>query len=680
MFEQFPYADMQQLNLDWIIKITKDFLDQYTSIQQIISDGMTGLQEKYDTLENLLNAWYETHSEDIANQLTDALEDLTEALNTALGTFETDATNITNAVIATIPADYTDLSNDVSMLKKNPPDLFSLLTEWNYNTNYALAAVMDETAYGITVKNDSNIFTINGTATGNVDIPIFNSRTKAYQFPFKPGRTYNFKFNETAGSELITKVVRYKASEDAAWSTQTANANRNDAITIVLPATYYEFEISFIVASGASYTDKTVEIFITNQVKQLRQFDNLITSGIVDGRIHYNDISPVKNSNSPNWSGVDISNDGYNINIQGTANANRAYELIRDYTGELIKGGSMLRIVYDPDGTNATLEVKYRTTGGDIVLFQTASKGTYFPEFPTGVTQVIIDIVLFNGTTYNNTIYYDVTSVPAENNFFTVDQTGNGDFKTIKSAVEIACKRLNSTVVVNAGTYDLVAEFGKSFLDNLNDNAGYYGLMLYNGIHLIFSPFADVYFDYDGANPWVIANFSPFNTGNSVGFTLEGLNINARNCRYIVHDDPRPGVKENHSRNIYRNCYFTMFPSPDYPTWPNHQIIGGGFGDQTEIEIDSCIFRDTFTDDVDHYAAVSYHNSTSGNASYKSYLVIKNCMFYPKNRIVVQGYGSSTVKTPVMICGNAFDNAQTDIVYDNTVDNLIVHRWNNQNR
>ena len=93
MFENFPYTDMHNLNLDWIIKIAKDFLDQYTHIQQLIADGeeslqnltqegLQQLQDKADTLEGLLDDWYNTHSEDIANQLADALSDLNGWYNT----------------------------------------------------------------------------------------------------------------------------------------------------------------------------------------------------------------------------------------------------------------------------------------------------------------------------------------------------------------------------------------------------------------------------------------------------------------------------------------------------------------------------------------------------------------------------------------------------------------------
>lgn len=127
MFENFPYTDMHQLNLDWIIKIAKDFLDQYTTIQQIITDGIESLGDKTDEgltslqtrtteslealtakkveIETLLNAWYETHSEDIANQLT-----------AAIAAFNVNAAVKAQEAIDSIPADYTTLALEVTRL------------------------------------------------------------------------------------------------------------------------------------------------------------------------------------------------------------------------------------------------------------------------------------------------------------------------------------------------------------------------------------------------------------------------------------------------------------------------------------------------------------------------------------------------------------------------------------
>lgn len=140
MFENFPYTDVHQLNLDWIIKIAKDFLDQYTHIQELIANGeqslsdltesgLTQLQEKADTLEGLLQQWYNTHSEDIADQLANALADLNDwytehqgyldqILLDNIAAFQIQATNRANAAIESIPGDYTELYNMALNTKK----------------------------------------------------------------------------------------------------------------------------------------------------------------------------------------------------------------------------------------------------------------------------------------------------------------------------------------------------------------------------------------------------------------------------------------------------------------------------------------------------------------------------------------------------------------------------------
>lgn len=133
--EGFPYSNFHDLNMDWIIKIAKDFLDQYTHIQEIIANGeesltnltesgLEQLQTKYENLESLLQDWYDTHSSDIANQLADALQDLNtwytthqnyldETLATNIQLFDNHAEQKAQETIATIPDDYTTLSNTV---------------------------------------------------------------------------------------------------------------------------------------------------------------------------------------------------------------------------------------------------------------------------------------------------------------------------------------------------------------------------------------------------------------------------------------------------------------------------------------------------------------------------------------------------------------------------------------
>ena len=137
--EGFPYSNFHDLNLDWIIKIAKNFLDQYTHIQDIIAQGLEDLQNttdegiesitnkttesldslntEYNRLLGLLDTWYQTHSEDIHDELANALATINAELTTVLTTLNNSADTKLSQVLASIPSDYTSLANDVVYLQ-----------------------------------------------------------------------------------------------------------------------------------------------------------------------------------------------------------------------------------------------------------------------------------------------------------------------------------------------------------------------------------------------------------------------------------------------------------------------------------------------------------------------------------------------------------------------------------
>ena len=125
MFEGFPYTNFHELNLDWIIKIAKDFLDQYSNIQQTITEGTQELDQRAAELTALLNAWYDEHSEDISNDLADAIQDLA----VAIADFDRQADEKAAETIASIPSDYTALSNQVNRID----DILYYITERTAN-------------------------------------------------------------------------------------------------------------------------------------------------------------------------------------------------------------------------------------------------------------------------------------------------------------------------------------------------------------------------------------------------------------------------------------------------------------------------------------------------------------------------------------------------------------------
>ena len=192
--ENFPYSNFHDLNMDWIIKIAKDFLDQYTNIQNTIDEGLEELNSTYENLNNLLQEWYDTHSEDIANQLADALEELNTwytthsnyldaILQQNTNAFQTRATEIAENVLESIPPDYTEMGE---MVREMESVGFIKHTSTRMTTNIPDSAT----------PINSHIYFMPLTATSsNVTTLTMNGRFTedgtlkydciAYQVPFK---------------------------------------------------------------------------------------------------------------------------------------------------------------------------------------------------------------------------------------------------------------------------------------------------------------------------------------------------------------------------------------------------------------------------------------------------------------------------------------------------------------
>ena len=247
MFENFPYTDMHNLNLDWIIKIAKDFLDQYTHIQQLIEDGeqsltdltesgLDQLQEKADTLENLLQAWYDTHSLDIANQLASALADLNSwytthqnyldnTLATNIAAFNTAADAKGAEVIASIPEDYSALNDLVSKKKSLSYPLFKEIT----NKSLVDYIVVDQNLHTMTLKagfqvwtgdaspviiTNQNDFTINLTGGSKIFLANNNGALELYQCT---NGAYG-AIDLATRNKLLTQIAETNNAKRVAWT------------------------------------------------------------------------------------------------------------------------------------------------------------------------------------------------------------------------------------------------------------------------------------------------------------------------------------------------------------------------------------------------------------------------------------------------------------------------------
>ena len=246
--EGFPYSNFHDLNLDWVIEIAKDFLDQYTHIQEIISNGeqalsdattngLEELQTKYTQLNELLDAWYTTHSNDIAQALADALVDLQTELTNSIAAFNTAATEKAAETIETIPEDYTALSNKVLQLQANQ----SINGKVRFRYNQLPTFSKSGTTITVTFPNDSIVLSYISSDTSFRIWQYKNAVTTPAVVPDEGLLVYNM---DTSTFEVLT-------------GTSTSLSNKNYIVC-------FANVVGYIVGDWEIYTHY---IFIQEQLK-----------------------------------------------------------------------------------------------------------------------------------------------------------------------------------------------------------------------------------------------------------------------------------------------------------------------------------------------------------------------------------------------------------------------------
>ena len=603
MFENFPYTDMHNLNLDWIIKIAKDFLDQYTHIQQLISDGETSLQnltteglqqlqDMAENLENLLQEWYDTHSQDIANQLADALSDLNEWYNTHQGyldqyvqdsitLFQTTAAQKAAETIATIPDDYTSFYNEAIKFGNS---YFNTDTPPFLDANNA-------------PKN--TVFEFWGLSTPIANMPTDTALLNA------SGKFIYCEKNPVWGFQIYTKI------DDPTYG-------------------YYRTKV------WQSWGSWQPLVSLTNNEKDIKFY----------GTFFNTDTAPFNDANN--------------------APKNSKYEF----------WGLSTSIAHMPF-VNFPSEPVILTTYalGDVWEYQTL---TYVSDPAYGFYR---HKILSNWETTWHEMenkYHLIRNIIVQKN------NANADYQSLSKAIrEIYSSGLrNVTIHINSGEYDLVSELteiaqeeGKTLDEFLQD---YEGLQVGHGMHLIFSPKADVHFNYTGSSYWVQAGFSAFDTEDG-NCTIEGLHIHCENIKYCVHDDLGWNVYTPY-KNVFNNCVMEIIKSTGNTLSANY-CIGGGLGNEGTIIINGGLYKAYDENNPNaKTVGINYHNSQNANS--KSYVQITNVYCRDKTTLGVTWHGTSTLITLAEITNcNVYDN----IIYgpeneESTIQNIELIEWNNVKR
>ena len=280
------------------------------------------------------------------------------------------------------------------------------------------------------------------------------------------------------------------------------------------------------------------------------------------------------------------------------------------------------------------------------------------------------DAVYFRAAHSTDSDAYYVSITNRNNAAGITVHVGDGrEYTTLRSGIAAAIAVPNSTVIVHPGVYDLTNEFATE----IQAAIGSAGITLANNVYVKFLAGSYVKAIFDTSSEWISTYFEPF---RGMNFTLDGLNIEASNCRYCVHDEQGGADVQYH--NVYKNCVMKMSDDPESgATFLSPQCIGGGLGKYGYIEIIGGHYYSSGYVVTGERPPISYHNGYSEGCDSK--IFIRDVYLADDGFFRFGYYGTSTIKTRVMISGCSM-GAEIMKRPENSsalIDNFEIVEWNN---
>ena len=664
MFENFPYTDLHNLNLDWIIKIAKDFLDQYTHIQQLISDGETSLQnltteglqqlqDKADALETALNAWYTEHSEDIAEQLTNALSDLNDwytehqgylnqYLIDSINAFNTAAEQKAEETIESIPADYTELTNRVDNIYAYGINSLNL---FNKNDADNVDGVYLDTNTGLTMPLASY------TTSSFIDIDSMDVLTLSY--------VHIYCFYD----EHETFI---SGSADADYATKDYNVN--------IPATAKYIRVSFRTAdinavqignnisrdNYQPFNNKYTFFKLIIDLEQIRNIDDYIRSINIFDKNSDNNVDGVylDTNTGLTMALASYTTSGF-ISIDSMDALALSYVHIYCFYDEhkiFISGGAYADFAYFDYNVNVPATAKYIRISFRTADINTVQLGIYVTRRSYhGYKEKF---------TFNDLLIFEKQII---NDDIIVDISGNGDFTSFTNAVYSTVDS-GRTIIVKPGIYNIKNEyidlFGQQTVDDMTDatdlNDFQFGIKLMNR-KVIFETGSHLLCDWRTQTVSGTRRFSVLMIVSNV--EIIGMDLECYGTFYAIHDDYGPIDK--YFVNKYKNC--RVIGHNLY----NASCIGGGCKRYSKHIIDNCYFDNN----AELSPTVRYHNYAL-NQDAEPIMYITNSYF---NAVLLLTWiGTQTTKMTVYVnnchARSIFKTPETS----SENDNINLFKWCNE--
>lgn len=241
-------------------------------------------------------------------------------------------------------------------------------------------------------------------------------------------------------------------------------------------------------------------------------------------------------------------------------------------------------------------------------------------------------------------------------------------YTRLRDGIDAAVRSSGTHVIVHPGTYNLAQEFSSEI-----SAQSARGIHLSNDVYVEFMAGSYVKALFPSSNDYISTYFQPFYGRN---FTLDGLNIEASNCRYCVHDEQASDPEPYH--NVYKNCVMKMTAQLSSGiTTAYSQCIGGGMGMNGFIEIIGGFFTTVGDSSAGtSWPAISYHNGGTSGCDGK--IFIRDVYLDNNNYIGFGHHGNHPKKTKCYVSGcNVYDEIDVHYESNGANENMEVVEWNN---
>lgn len=665
-FHEYPYTDFHELNLDWVIKKVKELATAWAQVQQDWTDeqaAFANLQNWIENYFNNLNVQTEINLKLDAMVLAGTMSEL-----------------IAPYVASGLPAEVADQIGAVVAAQIGPV-VAAQIGAVVADQLPAIAATAAATEVGTWLSthiDPDTGYVIDDTLT--VSLAAADAKTVGDKVTeIKSALTKTIISNHQYLADAIRDNGHYYTyNSDTGIISKSSNANLSAFEFDIKAGTYYYGQLY-----GASFIKDLTTQTVTTVPNATSGFQSIViahdsTAYISVGNSLYDVASFF--ADTPLVVGMyDFPQGEFGIRLTDTMQANieEGIEYVYQYNNNgnydklvTLSEGDVVTVKSIAQGDAAkTISVKgIKADNTYVELFMYFHEGEWDNLYidqdfiglrfvcsaPTGTGKFsLVKRTELWKAIYNKPVFYCGAS---------------REIKKLKDAIYIATRYLDSTLYVDAGTYDLIDEFGASYFANLTSGNTSAGLILSKRIHVVFSPNSIVTSHYTGDNQYAMSLYSPFNATTG-GFILENMTLDASRARYAIHDEQNGKPEQCTSKLI--NCKIT-FDNSDNPHWNTECAIGGGLGANHEVDISGCLFSGT----------VYYHLSNAESSDHCCGLRIHNNYFIKHTVTLQMTRSDASRKTDVVIDGNSFpysSNAtdQGIEIYDVTSTMVDIYAWNN---